>query len=188
MFKLIYKLFGWKVLHYLPDDVKQCVIVAAPHTSNWDFVMGMGALRNMKIQIRFVIKKEWMRFPFKRLMKSCGALPIERSITHTEADKKGTVRAMADLFKQHETLRLLITPEGTRSRREKWRTGFYYVALEAKVPIALGYMDYARRECGIDKIIYPTGDFKKDMKEIMDFYKDRKGKNLENFSVDVELR
>ena len=128
MFKIIFKLYGWKITHYLPDDVKQCVIVAAPHTSNWDFVIGMGALRFMKLQMRFVIKKEWMKFPFKRLMKSCGALPIDRSNTHTAEDKKGSVYAMADLYKEHETLRLLITPEGTRSKREKWKTGCYYVA------------------------------------------------------------
>jgi len=187
MFKLIFKLGGWKITHYLPDDIKQCVVVVAPHTSNWDFVYGMGAIRFMKLHPRFAIKKEWICFPFKRLMLSCGALPIDRSPKTTLGEKKGSVDAMADLFKTNSTLRLIITPEGTRSKVTKWKTGFYYVALKANVPIALGFMDYEKRECGIDKIIYPSGDFRKDMKEIMDFYKNRKGKNPENFDVDKEL-
>lgn len=183
MFKLIFRLFGWKITHYLPAEIKQCVVVVAPHTSNWEFVFGMGAIRFMKLHPRFAIKKEWIRFPFRRLMISSGALPIDREAK----DGRSTVDAMADLFKKHETLRLIITPEGTRSRREKWKTGFYYVALKAQVPIALGFMDYDKKECGIDKIIYPSGDFKADMKQIMDFYKNVKAKHPENFSVDVEL-
>jgi 1-acyl-sn-glycerol-3-phosphate acyltransferase len=187
MFKLIFRLAGWKITHYLPDHIKKCVVVVAPHTSNWDFVFGMGAVKYMNLYPRFAIKKEWIRFPFKRMMINSGALPIDRSQKNTLGEKKGTVDAMADLFKEHDTLRLIITPEGTRKRVEKWKTGFYYVAAKAKVPIALGFMDYEKKECGIDKIIYPSGDFKKDMKEIMDFYKNMKGKNNENFTVDTEL-
>jgi 1-acyl-sn-glycerol-3-phosphate acyltransferase len=186
MFKLIFRLAGWKITHYLPDEIKQCVIVVAPHTSNWDFVFGMGAIKYMKIFPRFAIKKEWIRFPFKKLMINWGALPIDRGQKNTLGEKKGTVDAMADLFRTHAVLRLIITPEGTRKRVEKWKTGFYHVAQKAKVPIALGFMNYETKECGIDKIIYPTGDFKKDMKEIMDFYKDMKGKNP-TFTTDIEL-
>jgi 1-acyl-sn-glycerol-3-phosphate acyltransferase len=187
MFKLAFRLGRWKITHNLPEHIKQCVVVVAPHTSNWDFIYGMGAIKHMKIYPRFAIKKEWIRFPFGKLMMSLGALPVDRSPKNNSGEKKGTVDAMADLFLQHETLRLIITPEGTRRKVDKWRTGFYYVALKAKVPIALGFMDYQKRECGIDKIIYPTGDFKKDMKEIMDFYKNMKGGNPKNFSVDSEL-
>ena len=183
MFKLIFRLFGWKITHYLPDEIKKCVVVVAPHTSNWEFVFGMGAVKIMKLHPRFAIKKEWIRFPFRRLMLSSGALPIDRESKNAGS----TVDAMADLFKTHDTLRLIITPEGTRSRREKWKTGFYYVALKAHVPIALGFMDYEKKECGIDKIIYPSGDYKADMKQIMDFYSHVKAKHPENFSVDVEL-
>ena len=114
-------------------------------------------------------------------------LPIDRTQKNTLGEKKGTVDAMADLFKQHGKLRLIITPEGTRSKVTKWKTGFYHVALKAGVPIALGFMDYEKKECGIDKIIYPSGDYKADMKQIMDFYSHVKAKHPENFSVDVEL-
>ena len=82
---------------------------------------------------------------------------------------------------------MIITPEGTRSKVEKWKTGFYYVALKANVPIALAFINYETKSCGIDKIIYPSGNFQSDMKQIMDFYKDAKGGNPKNFSVDIEL-
>lgn len=183
MFKLLFRLAGWKITHYLPADIKRCVIIGAPHTSNWDFMYGMGALKFMKLRIRFTIKKEWVRFPVKKLMLDLGALPIDRS-PKPDGSKKSTVEAMADLFDQRDELLLLITPEGTRSKVEKWRTGFYYVALHAKVPLALGFLDYRTRECGIDKIVYPSGDFQKDMKTIMDFYATKTGKNPDNFSID----
>jgi 1-acyl-sn-glycerol-3-phosphate acyltransferase len=187
MFKFIYKLLGWKVTHFLSDDIKKCVIVVAPHTSNWDFIYGIGTVQTMKLKQRFIIKKEWMRFPFNLIMEPLGALPIDRNKKNTDGEKTSTVDAMADLFAKHDELRLVITPEGTRSRVEKWRTGFYYVALKAKVPIALAFIDYGTKSCGIDKVIYPTGDFKKDMKEIMDFYKTKKAKNPQNFSLDLDL-
>lgn len=187
MFKLIFKLFGWKVTHFLSDDIKKCVIIVAPHTSNWDFVFGMGAVKVMKLNQRFAIKKEWMRFPMKKLMSSLGAIPIDRNKKKEDATKISSVDAMAELFNGRDELRLVITPEGTRSRVEKWKTGFYYVALKANVPIALAFINYQTKSCGIDKIIYPSGDFKADMKIVMDFYKNMKGKNPENFSLDVEL-
>lgn len=186
MFKLIFRLGKWKITNYLPDDIKKCVIVAAPHTSNWDFVYGIGALKIMKLKMRFTIKKEWMKFPFKTMMTSLGALPIDRDAIKT-GEKKGTVDAIADLFASRPELRLMVTPEGTRTKMEKWKTGFYYIALKAKVPIALGFMDYKKRTCGIDKILYPSGDFKVDMKAIMDFYKNIDAKYSQNFSTDIEL-
>jgi 1-acyl-sn-glycerol-3-phosphate acyltransferase len=186
MFRLIFRLYGWKVTHFLSGDVKQCVIVVAPHTSNWDFVFGMGAVKVMKIRLRFAIKKEWIRFPLKRLMLSLGALPIDRGKKTAGSEKKSSVEAMAELFKEHDVLRLVITPEGTRSKVEKWKTGFYHVAVNAKVPIALGFINYETKSCGIDKVFYPSGDLNADMKIIMDFYRNMKGKNPENFSLDAE--
>jgi len=186
MFIWLFKLGGWKITHYLPEHIKKCVIIAAPHTGNWDFMYGMGAIKAMKLKMRFTIKKEWIKFPFKTLMYRLGALPIDRT-QNADGTKKGTVEAIAELFEKHNEILLLITPEGTRSKVEKWKTGFYYVALKAKVPLALGFMDYAKRECGIDKIIYPTGDFYRDMKEIMDFYSTKTGKNPQNFSIDTSI-
>lgn len=162
------------------------MIIVAPHTSNWDFIFGMGAVKVMKLNQRFAIKKEWIRFPVKKFMYALGALPIDRNKTKN-SEGKSSVDAMADLFKERDELRLVITPEGTRSRVTKWRTGFYYIALKANVPIALAFINYETKTCGIDKIIYPSGDFKADMKIIMDFYKNIKGGNPKNFSTDIEL-
>lgn len=187
MFTFLFKIGGWKVTHTLPKDIKKCVIIAAPHTSNWDFIYGMGALRKMKIKTRFTIKKEWYKFPFKWLMKKLGALPIDRSIK-PDGSRRGTVEVMVDLFHNDDDLLLLITPEGTRSRVDKWKTGFYYVAINAKVPIALGFIDYAKRECGVGKIIYPSGDYKTDMKSIMDFYQNFIPKHPENFALDTSYK
>ena len=186
MFKLLFRLGRWKITHFLPANIKKCVIVAAPHTSNWDFMYGIGAIHVMKLKMRFTIKKEWMRFPFAGIMDSLGALPIDRTAIKT-GEKRGTVDAVADLFGTRDELHLMVTPEGTRAKMEKWKTGFYYIALKAKVPIALGFLDYKTRTCGIDKIIYPSGDFHFDMKQIMDFYKTMTGKFPQNFSVDLEL-
>lgn len=183
MFSLIFKIAGWKVTSTLPTSIRKCVIIAAPHTSNWDFVYAMGALKEMNIKTRFTIKKEWYKFPFRSLMKKLGALPIDRSVK-SDGSRRGTVEAMVDLFDKHEDLLLLITPEGTRSRVEKWKTGFYYVALKAKVPIGLGFIDYAKKECGIRRLFYPTGNFKADMKTLMDFYKNFTPKYPENFALD----
>lgn len=186
MFNLFFKIFGWKVTSTLPKDIKKCVIIAAPHTSNWDFIFGMGALKQMQIKPRFTIKKEWYKFPFKALMKKLGALPIDRSVK-SDGSRRGTVEAMVDLFDTYNDLLLLITPEGTRSRVDKWKTGFYYVALNAKVPIALGFIDYAKKECGVGKVIYPSGDYKTDMKSIMEFYKNFTPKYPENFALDTSF-
>jgi 1-acyl-sn-glycerol-3-phosphate acyltransferase len=186
MFRLLFKFGKFKITSYLPNTIKKCVIVGAPHTSNWDFVYGIGALQEMKLKVRFTIKKEWMRFPFKRIMNSLGALPIDRTAIKT-GEKRGSVDAIADLFTTRDELYLLVTPEGTRSKMEKWKTGFYYIALKAKVPIALGFVDYKKRTCGIDKIIYPTGDFNADMKLVMDFYRTITAKHPQNFSVDTSF-
>ena len=187
MFRLIFRLQGWKIMEYLPTDIKKCVLVTAPHTSNWDFVFGMAAMKIMKLSSHFTIKKEWLRFPVKRFLLSMGAIPIDRSKKNTQGERKSTVDLMVELFATHEEIRLIIPPEGTRSRVEKWKTGFYYVALQAKVPIALGYIDYEKRECGIGPLIYPSGDYKADMKKVMNFYRNVKGKNPENFALDAEL-
>ena len=186
MFNFFFKIKGWKVTHHLPKNILKCVIIGAPHTSNWDFIYAMGALKNMNINTRFTIKKEWFKFPFKGLMKKLGALPIDRGINR-DGSRKGTVDAMIDLFNERKELLLMITPEGTRSPVTKWKTGFYHVALSAKVPIALGFIDYEKKECGIDTLIYPTGDFRADMKLIMDFYKNVKGKNPDHFALDTSF-
>lgn len=186
MFKLIFKLNGWKVTHFLPKEINRCVLIAVPHTSNWDTVYALATWQIMGIKTRFTIKKEWLKFPFKGLLTKFGALPIDRGV-NPDGTTKGTVDAMAELFNTHKDLILTVTPEGTRSKVTKWKTGFYHVALKANVPIALGFIDYKNKHTGIDKIIYPTGDYNADMKLIMDYYKNANPKFPENFSLDTTI-
>ncbi len=180
---------GWKMnLNGLnPNDFNRAVMLAVPHTSNWDFPIARAAFFLMGISVRFTVKKEWIKFPFNMIFNPLGAIAIDRSPKVAGQERRSMTEAMIDLFENKEKLVVLITPEGTRSYNEKWKTGFYHVATGAKVPIALGYLDYAKKEAGVGKVIYPTGNMQQDMQEIMQFYKNIKGKFPEKFSVDKEF-
>ena len=110
---------------------------------------------------------------------------IDRRPKQEGDPRPSMVQLMTDLFKVHPKLVMLVTPEGTRSKQEQWKTGFYHVAVTAGVPIALAYMDYEKKKTGVGKVVYPTGDYEKDMHEIMEFYAQIAGKIPENFSVDT---
>ena len=165
---------------------ERCVMIAAPHTSNWDFVFARAAFYLMDIPVRYTVKNDWMRFPFNLIFGPLGGIGIDRSPKIPGEERRSMTEAMIELFKQNEKLAVMVTPEGTRSLRTKWKTGFYHVAVGAQVPIALGYLDFKNKEAGVGKIILPSGDMQKDMKQIMDFYKNIKGKHPENFSVDLD--
>ena len=113
-----------------------------------------------------------------------GGIGIDRRPKQAGEPRPSMVQVMTDLFKQHPELVMLVTPEGTRARQEQWKTGFYYVAVNAGVPIALAYMDYEQKKAGVGKIIHPTGNFEEDMAEIMDFYAGIQAKFPKEFSVD----
>ena len=170
----------------LKNDVRRCVMIASPHTSNWDLIFARATFSLLDIPVRFTVKKEWLRFPFRGIMISLGAIGIDRSPKKPGDPRPSMTEAMVELFKENKELSMMVTPEGTRSLRTKWKTGFYHVAVEAKVPIGLGYLDYANKEAGVGKMLYPSGDMDKDMREIMAFYKDIKGKNPEKFSIDLD--
>ncbi|GGG29983.1 1-acyl-sn-glycerol-3-phosphate acyltransferase [Pontibacter amylolyticus] len=173
--KLIFKLAGWKLNGNLAPDQRRCVMVAAPHTSNWDFIFARAAFYMMEAPIRFTIKKEFMRFPFGGLLKAMGALPVDRSKNTRMVD------AMIKIIKETPgDMCVLVTPEGTRKYQPRWRLGFYHVAIGAGVPIVLGYVDYAKKEAGIGPSIYPTGDVEADLEKIKAFYRTKKGKFPEN--------
>jgi 1-acyl-sn-glycerol-3-phosphate acyltransferase len=184
IFVVIFKLMGWKLNPNIPQGVNRCVMIAAPHTSNWDIIFARAAFSLMGIPLRFTIKKEWMRFPFNLLVGPMGGIPIDRSPKNPGEDRKSMVEAMADLFTQHQRIAVMVTPEGTRGRRTEWKTGFYHVAKLAGVPIGLGYLDYAKKEAGVGLMIYPGENMEEDMRQIMQFYKDIPAKHQEKFSVD----
>lgn len=184
--KLLMKLFGWKIdTNFPPKGVKQYVLIAAPHTSNWDFPFAIATFNIMKVKIRFTIKNDWTKFPFGLVTKPMGAIGIDRSKKVEGDGRKSMVDYMADLFTKHEELALIVTAESTRSKVEQWKTGFYHIAKKANVPIALGFLDYKNKIAGIrEKLLYPSDDMQKDMEEIMAFYKDIIGKIPENFTID----
>jgi 1-acyl-sn-glycerol-3-phosphate acyltransferase len=180
------KLMGWKMnLHGLnPKNFNRAVMLAVPHTSNWDLPIARAAFYLMGIPVRFTVKKEWMKFPFNLIGKPLGGIAIDRSPKKAGDQRRSMTEAMIDLFAENKELVVLVTPEGTRSYNDKWKTGFYYVALGAKVPIALGYLDYAKKEAGVGLVFEPTGNIEADMQKIMDFYRNIKGKFPEKFSTD----
>ena len=184
--KLIFFLSGWTkdANEDIPKEVQRCVIIASPHTSNWDLVYARAAFYLMGIPLRFTIKKEWLDSPLGWLVKRSGGLAIDRTPKKPGEPRKSMTQAMIDLFEEHQTLAMMVTPEGTRSLRKEWKMGFYHVAAGANVPIALGYLDYKRKHAGVGPIVYPSGDMDADLKKIMAFYKDIGPKHPEKFSVD----
>lgn len=163
--KLFFKLTGWQVVGNLPKDLKKVVMIAAPHTSNWDLLYARMAFYIMGIRLRYTIKKELFFFPLGWFLKALGGIPIDRKAAGNMVDK------MVQLYKNYDELVILITPEGTRSYAPEWKKGFYYIAKGAGVPISLGYLDYKKKHAGIGPLINPSGDFEKDLAQIQDFYR-----------------
>jgi 1-acyl-sn-glycerol-3-phosphate acyltransferase len=166
--KIIYKISGWKVIGDYPKEIKKAVLIAAPHTSNWDFLYSRAGLFIMGAPVKFIIKQEWVNGPLGFLLKKLGAIPVDRS---ARTRSLNFVEQVIELFNQHDELIIMIAPEGTRKRATKWRSGFYYMAVNAKIPILLGYLDYKKKNAGVGGVFYPTGDYNKDLAEIKAFYK-----------------
>ena len=175
--KLIYKILGWKSFGGIPEGVKQCVFIIAPHTSNWDFFYGMLYSWITDFKVSLIIKKEAFFWPTGGLLRKVGGIPIDRS------QRGNTVGQIAAMFKKHDTLFLGITPEGSRSLRREWKRGFYFIAMEAQVPIVMSYIDFAKKEAGIGPVFYPTGDYEKDLVVIQDYYRGKIGKHPQQFNL-----
>lgn len=184
--RIIFALTGWTYNNQLPPDIKKCVMIAAPHTSNWDFFYTRAAFVMMDIPVKFTIKRSYMRFPYGSLIRTLGGIGIDRRPKNEGEERPSMVQVMADLFNEHDELIMLVTAEGTRSMTKHWKTGFYHIAAQANVPIALGYLDYKKKEAGVNTVIYPSGDMKKDMRQIMAFYKNIVPHTPENFSIDMD--
>ncbi|MBN2173520.1 MAG: 1-acyl-sn-glycerol-3-phosphate acyltransferase [Bacteroidales bacterium] len=175
--KIFIRLAGWKIIGGIPEGINKCVVVVAPHTSMWDFVWGRLAYFVLRVKVKFLIKKEMFVFPISGLLNWLGGIPVDRSKSTNLVDY------IAGLFKIYDHLYITITPEGTRKLNHKWKKGFYYIALKANVPIALGFLDYKKKEVGIGKIFTPSGNFEEEFKMIEDFYKGRGAKFPENFNL-----
>ncbi len=166
----LYYFLGWKVKGHFPEEVKKMVIIAAPHTSWHDFYMGLLFRSVIDVKINFLGKRELFRWPFGWYFRKVGGTPLDR----TSGQKK--VSAIANLFEEHEIFRLALSPEGTRKKVDEWKTGFYFIALEAKVPILPITMDFGMKQHHIGNLFYPTGNLQNDLKVLQAFFKGVEGK------------
>lgn len=169
------RIFGWKREGQMPD-VPKCVVIAAPHTTNWELPTALMLAFALRIKIYWMGKSTLFRWPFGGVFRWLGGIPVERG------KSTGLVAQTVEAFDENEELIIVMTPEGTRSKTGIWRTGFYHMALGANVPIVLAYIDYGRKACGIGPVINPTGDIDADMREIRAFYAGITGKHPEKSS------
>lgn len=172
--KALLRLAGWK-LGPVCEDVPKCVVCVAPHTSNWDFIVGKLFYNALGRNANFLIKKEWFFFPFNLLFRWLGGVPVDRHKRTSVTDQ------MVEEFARRDRFQLAVTPEGTRKRVKEWKKGFYYIAEKAHVPILVAYFDYKKKEAGIKTIFYPTGDAEKDIRKIREYYRGVTACHPENF-------
>jgi 1-acyl-sn-glycerol-3-phosphate acyltransferase len=168
--KTILKLTGWKLKVTSPKE-KKFILIGAPHTSNWDFPLALLTFWTLDFNIHWVAKIQMFRGPLHYLFTALGGIPVDRSASH------GFIQQITDRFDKSEQMVLTIAPEGTRSKTEYWKSGFYHIAQASKVPICLGYIDYSTKTLGFHQLVYPGGDIEADMKIIAEFYKTIKGKH-----------
>ena len=167
--RLLMRLSGWRFAGDLPD-VPKVVISVAPHTTNWDFVVGVMALWALDIKISFLGKHTLFRGLFGRWMRSIGGIPVDRSQSH------GIVGETVAAFDRVDRMVLAIAPEGTRQLDKGFKTGFLRIAHDAKAPVLLAYFDFSRKVVGFGPLFMPGGDVDSDMKQILDFYRPIRGK------------
>jgi len=157
------KVFGWRLEGRLPD-VDKLVVIAAPHTSNWDLPVLLSLAFALRAKACWLGKHSLFRRPFGFLFRWMGGIPVYRSAS------QNMVAQSVEMFRKSEKLILTIPPEGTRSKVSHWKTGFYYIALGAGTPIAMAFIDYKRKVTGVGPTLYPTGNIEADMEVIRNFY------------------
>jgi len=160
---------GWKTAGRKPE-VDRYVVIAAPHTSNWDFINTLALAFIFRLNPKIMMKDAWFRGPLGPLFRWLGALPIDRTRS------QNVVAQSVAAFKEAPRMVLVVPPSGTRRRVESWKSGFYHIARGAGVPIALGFLDYDRKVGGFGPLFQPTGDIERDMAVIRDFYRPIAGK------------
>lgn len=170
---IYYKLLGWKLEGSFPQ-IDRCVVTVAPHTSNMDFFLGLLIRRVLNEEFNFVAKKSLFKAPWGWYFRWMGGMPIDRSKSNN------FVEACANLIKDSKKIHLTLAPEGTRSKVDKWKTGFYYIAKTANVPIVLVAFDYGRKTIKVSDAVFTTDDKEADFKNYQDFYKGAVGRVPEN--------
>lgn len=179
----IVRLFGWKF--DLPNKVDwqrlhHCVLIEAPHTSIYDFLLGAACVWRLGLNARFFIKKEFFVFPLRHFLRWSGALPIDRG-NRSNHIVDSAVKAFAD----NADMSVIITPEGTRKPVKRFKRGFYEIACQAHVPVAVTYINYRTRHMGVGPLIEPTGDFDADMRRILDLYDGVSPRNASGWDIET---
>lgn len=173
--RLVLRLLGWRIVGRLPD-VKQAVLILAPHTSNWDGVVGVACLWALRLDVRFMAKHSLFRPPFANPLHWIGALPIRRDRA------EGVVEQSVAYFRENERFVLGITPEGTRHGADTWKSGFYRIAEDAGVPIIVVAFDYGTNRVLIADTVEPSGDYELDLARILTNYEGVKARRMERLS------
>lgn len=167
------KLFGWKITGRPPLYLDKFVVIVGPHTSNLDFIVGLAVRTVTRMKTKFLGKKELFKPPFGFIFRMLGGYPVDRSTN------KNIVEETVKIFNQHEKFSIAMAPEGTRSKVEKLRTGFYHIALQAKVPLIMAGLDYKRKEVSFSEPLELSGDKNQDFSTILEFYRNIEGKRPE---------
>ncbi len=175
----ILRLFGWKVSVTIPDFPKALICVA-PHTSNWDFILGELAYTSVGRKAGFLMKDTWFFWPLGCFFRAIGGIAVPRRRPGTGS----LTDFISAKFNSTDRLVLAITPEGTRSRTTRWHTGFLQIAYNTGVPVCLGVLDFGQKRIFIEKVFTPTGDVEADMRAVKDFYAPYQGKHPENFTTE----
>lgn len=174
---------GWTLDGSLPAGQHRAVLIAAPHTSNWDLPYTLMCAFALRLNIRWMGKQQIFRWPFGGVMRWLGGIAVDRSRS------TNLVAASAQALREGDgDWQLVVPPEGTRSKVRQWKTGFYFIAQEAGVPIVMAYLDYPRKLAGLGPVFTPTGDVAADMAAIQAFYRPFRGKNEAQFDTGSDRR
>jgi 1-acyl-sn-glycerol-3-phosphate acyltransferase len=175
----IYRGSGWSIEGETPD-LPKCVIIAAPHTSNWDFFYTLCLAFIFKLKPTIMMKRDWFFWPLGQVLKWLGAMPVDRTKSNN------LVAQSIAAFDARDRLMLVVPPSGTRGKVVRWKTGFYHIACGARVPVLLGFLDYEKKAGGFGPAFHPTGNIDIDLPEIRFFYRGVMGKYPERMAVDPE--
>ena len=170
----LFRVSGWRITGEIPDE-KKFIIVVAPHTSNWDFILGLITLFSLKMEIHWMGKHTIFRKPFAGLMKWLGGIPINRT------SASGVVNETVTAYKEKEKLIITIAPEGTRQKVDKWKMGFYFIARKAEIPIVIAKLDYGTRHIEFGPTIELTNDRDGDIQQIRDCFNDVTPRHTDRF-------
>ncbi len=164
IFRFIFSIFGWRIIGDIPRDIKKYVIIAAPHTTNWDFIIGLMSRLSLGFKSKFLGKKSLFRKPLGWLFKWFGGVPVDRS------QRENVVEQVVKIFNDHDEFVLALAPEGSRKNPGEWKTGFYFIAKGANVPIVRVKIDTRLKIVEFFKPFWPTGSIEKDLLALKEVY------------------